>query len=419
MVTLTKEQINELTKVAEWVKHTPIGYVTQDSAGKIKTTYTNRNTHLWDLTGLSSNNGGGTIGNPDNPDNPGQSDEDNYYAGSLANGEITDRDLLWAGPSNPTKATSATLVKDPGSKFNMIGEGVQISAHLLKTVMTNGVKASISTVLPIAYDPTNTAKAGYYVSTSSYPAYVLASHFVVGKRLTVPFNGIGEHINGKNVKAPAIHLTFNDDKTITIENETGYDNDGNSAGATGANYDVVVDMISTYSTQTAVSQLPTSINLFVGSASGKVVLSGASDYFENVMDGIEVTVDDYAYYQNYERIALADINMPTVFRIPKDRLVNGFKFDLVSGNDVASKFYENSNKSNIWIGRPIAGGRWMDHGTTGPFRSATATIEVGKSYLDIESNFGVYVQGESESMSATNFLTPFSMRINKVVPFKQ
>lgn len=407
---LTREQINELTKVAEWVKHTAIGYVYIDSAGKIQTNYPDPNTHLLDFTNFRS--GGGAVVDPGNP-GTGQSDEDNYYAGSLANGEITDRDLLWQGPSDPDKATTATLVKDPGSKFNMIGEGVMVTAHLRKTIMTNGTKGAVSTI-PMLYDPTNTARAGYYVTTSSYPAYVLASHFVVGKKLNVPFNGIGEHVNGKNVKAPMLHLTFNEDKTLTIETETGVDNDGNSAGATGANYDIIVDSISTYSTQTAVSQLPTTINLFAGMGNGQLVLSGSTDYFENVMDGIEITFDQYITETNSFRATRSVLGLPDSIRIPKDMLINGFKYS------ISDKYDLNKNIGNkIRVSHNQSSGGW-DSLDSAPIKyiydPGNIYIEIDKGSINAVSNIKISLYGPDPKTTQTT--ESFNLNIDKITPYR-
>lgn len=421
MATLQQIQ-NELTKNSTVLRHAGFGLVYTGSDRKIHTILPNENTGLMDLDGL--NIGGGTTVNPGNPDT-GESDEDNYYAGSLANGEITDRDILWNGTSDPDKATVATLVKDPGSKFNMIGEGVMITAHLRKTIMTAGVKGAVS-YMPIAYDPTNIAKSGYYISTSSYPAYVLASHFLIGKKLNIPFNGIGEHINGKNVKAPMLHLTFNEDKTLTIENETGYDNDGNAAGATGVNYDVIVDAISTYSTQTAVSQLPTTINLFVGQSSGEIMLSGISDYFENGMDGIEITFDDWMTGIGVSGLSLLmpikckQFNIPDKIRISKDELINGYKLDLSRMYNLNATYQDTSVNHNLTdeVAHRMTYYE-SDHKET--FNSTAYFVDFKTAYIEIEKGAINVVSALNVSPGSydVNGTHPFSLRIDKVVPYKE
>lgn len=122
---------------------------------------------------------------------------------------------------------------------------------------------------------------------------------------------------------------------MTYYSVTGYDNDGNTAGATGANYDVVVDVIATFSTQKAVAQLPSSINFFTGQAFGQIALAGTSDYYENSMDGLEITFDQYSYnYRNLEanlisgRVYSRDLGFKSSVRIPKENLIIGYKFSI-------------------------------------------------------------------------------------------
>ncbi|GEO48363.1 hypothetical protein [Companilactobacillus kimchii] len=244
--------------------------------------------------GSSSNNTGGSTGG-----NTGGGTDSNhpaagadYYAGSLADGEITQRNLEWAGTDDPTQSNKITFADDPGTKIFGQFDGITILGHIQKTTMTNGTLGAVTSI-PINYDPYNAVKDGHFTTTSPYPLYIQTASLPVGQKITVQIAGIGENISGKNVKAPTISFTFNADKTMTIDHTAGYDNDGNSAGATGANYQFVVDTIATFSTQPAVAQLPPSVNLFTGSTSGKIALVGPSEFYENTMDGLNLALDQY------------------------------------------------------------------------------------------------------------------------------
>src|SRR5699024_10550474 len=170
---------------------------------------------------------------------------------------------------------------------------------------TSGTKGAVSN-LELNYDPSNATKDGYFTTTSPYPIYISQSDIASGQELDVPINGIGEGLEGDNTKPAMIHLKYNSDKTMTISHEEGYVNDGSSAGATGANYSFVVEIVATFSTQKAVAQFPESIKLFSGSTrtdkANILTLDGASDYYENVSDGLLINLKKYAYtlYDNQE-----------------------------------------------------------------------------------------------------------------------
>ena len=284
------------------------------------------------ISGGSDNTGG------DNPDHPTAGAD--YYAGSLADGEITERYLLYQRDESVAEQTGSqtvTLLRDVGTKFNMAGDGATFLIHLQKTAMTKGAKGAV-TDIELNYDPNNVAKDGYFTTTSPYPIYIKASDLATKKTLAIPINGIGENLSGKNVKAPQLNILFNGDGTMTFESVTGYDNDGDSAGATGANYEVVVDVIATFSVQAAVQQLPPSINLFTGSTSGDIALSGISDFYENSMDGLEIIMDNYIYLKDrigkpIYRVQTSEITESPVINISKQKLING----LINNADITVK----------------------------------------------------------------------------------
>ena len=329
---------NAITKVARIAAHAAQGLVYKDSAGKEQTILPTGDKNMIDISGLSISNGsGGDTGGGDNPDHPSAGAD--YYAGSLADGEITERYLLYQRDESvaeePTTSKTVTLLRDVGTKFNMAGDGATFLLHLQKTVMTAGAKGDVSDI-ELNYDTSNAVKEGYFTTTSVYPVYIKSADLATTNELDIPINGIGENLQeGKNFLAPHLKVKFNGDGTMTYYSVTGYDNDGNSAGVTGANYDVVVDVIATFSTQKAVAQLPSSINFFTGQAVGQIALAGTSDYYENSMDGLELAFDEYSYqYRDLSantltgKVLSSDLGMKRIIKIPKEKLIIGYKFSI-------------------------------------------------------------------------------------------
>ncbi|AYE38397.1 hypothetical protein D1B17_07005 [Companilactobacillus zhachilii] len=327
---------NAITKVARIAANALQGLFYKDSSGKIHKIPTD-DKNFGDITGLIGNGSGGDTGGGDNSDHPSAGAD--YYAGSLADGEITERYLLYQRDESvaeePTTSKTVTLLRDVGTKFNMAGDGATFLLHLQKTVMTAGAKGDVSDI-ELNYDTSNAVKEGYFTTTSVYPVYIKSADLATTNELDIPINGIGENLQeGKNFLAPHLKVKFNGDGTMTYYSVTGYDNDGNSAGVTGANYDVVVDVIATFSTQKPVAQLPSSINFFTGQAVGQIALAGTSDYYENSMDGLELAFDEYSYhYRDLSantltgKVLSSDLGMKRIIKIPKEKLIIGYKFSI-------------------------------------------------------------------------------------------
>jgi len=339
---------NAITKVARIAAHAAQGVVYKDSAGKEQTILPTGDKNMIDISGLSiGSNTGGDTGGGDNPDHPSAGAD--YYAGSLADGEITERYLLYqrdeSVEEDPTTPKTVTLLRDVGTKFNMAGDGATLLLHLQKTLMTDGAKGAVSDV-ELNYDTNNVAKKGYFTTTSVYPVYIKSTDLATTNELDIPINGIGENISGKNFLAPHLKIKFNGDGTMTYYSATGYDNDGNTAGATGANYDVVVDAIATFSVQTAVAQLPASVYFFNGSTDSDATLSGASDFYENAMDGLELNLES-AYSTNmhifssandFFDFSLSDIGLSNPIHISKDKLIIGLTLNNIFKNIKITKY---------------------------------------------------------------------------------
>lgn len=342
---------NALTKVSRIAVSAAQGALVKDKDGNdkvIKPTGDGNNLDFRDVTiggGGNTDSGGG-----DNPDNP---DSANYYAGDLYSGEIKDRKLEWSGADDPSSDLSITFNDDPGDHPFGQYSGITILGHIQKTAMNSGTKGTTSN-LKLNYDSSNVSKEGYFTTTGSYPIYIRQSDLVVGKRLSIPINGVGEDLGGTNVKSPSIYLTYNSNRSLTISHDSGYNNDGNSAGSTGANYDFVVELIATFSTQTAVAQLPASVNLFSGSSSGNIALSGSSNSFANCNHGLVIK------FTNWIQTATDTNNSPEYSKpsdfgikdiiLDKEHLISGLKLsDVEAGLKTGSMdaYYKFGNNYNL------------------------------------------------------------------------
>ena len=356
--------------------------------------------------------GGGSGGTDIDPDHPSAGAD--YYAGSLGDGEITERNLEWSGTDDPTKDLTVTFKDDPGS--NPFGQysGLTILGHIQKTVMTSGTKGAVSN-LELNYDPSNATKDGYFTTTSPYPIYISQSDIASGQELDVPINGIGEGLEGDNTKPAMIHLKYNSDKTMTISHEEGYVNDGSSAGATGANYSFVVEIVATFSTQKAVAQFPESIKLFSGSTrtdkANILTLDGASDYYENVSDGLLINLKKYAYtlYDNQEhgyRISNDDIGILANYVIPKEKLIVGNKIPFQSHNTITDNKRVPTEKYSS-INNPAT---WES--------DSAATLHVpSQAYVLIEKN-KITVQFVFQINFGSNYHNAF-LDIQSITPYRK
>ncbi|MGQ2375891.1 hypothetical protein [Companilactobacillus zhachilii] len=416
---------NAITKVARIAAHAAQGLVYKDSAGKEQTILPTGDKNMIDISGLSIGNGSG--GNTSGGDNPNPNAGADYFAGSLANGEITDRDLLvQISNDNPTNSNKVTFVQDVGTKVNKVGDGITIIGYIQKTIVTKGVVGTVSR-LDLNYDPNNAVKDGCFTTTSPYPIYINQQDIVVGKKLEVPINGIGENLSGKNVQPAKLFITFSDDNTALIEHEAGFDNDGGSTGATGANYQFIVEAIATFSVQTAVAQLPTSVSLFSGSSNTDVALSGITNYFEDSMDGIEITFDNYIY-QDPQRSFLSRATTSSFtsthgIKIPKEYLINGYAYDIsrmVTG-EIATSADDNHKlriekwESNSW--QSASDGYY--YGYRGV---VTPTIVINKAGITnkLKINIQYYTNAASSGNGKASWSEndPWYWAINKVTPYK-
>ena len=108
---------NKLTEVAGLVAQAVMGAKVKDKDGNAKTVKPTGDDNLLDLTDIVASGSGTGGGDNPNPDNPSAGAD--YYAGSLADGEITERNLEWSGTDDPTKDLTVTFKDDPGSSLKV------------------------------------------------------------------------------------------------------------------------------------------------------------------------------------------------------------------------------------------------------------------------------------------------------------
>ncbi|WP_201307858.1 hypothetical protein [Companilactobacillus farciminis] len=127
-------------------------------------------------------------------------------------------------------------------------------------------------------------------------------------------------------------------------NNTGGGNTGgNTGGTTGGG-----------TSQSQVTQLPSTLNLFSGSAVGNILLSGPSTNYDNVQDGLLITLSNLTpgitIYNSQTRVDLTPSGLKTI-NIPKEKLVVNSSFDISDqlsqyiGKTVQGQFYDSSSQT--------------------------------------------------------------------------
>ncbi|CAJ2235079.1 hypothetical protein CPR18618_PPKEINIP_00916 [Companilactobacillus paralimentarius] len=139
-------------------------------------------------------------------------------------------------------------------------------------------------------------------------------------------------------------------------NNTGGSTGGNTGGSTGGNTSGGTTGGNTGggTAPSQVSQLPSTVNLFSGSAVGNILLSGPSANYDNVQDGLLITLsnqtladENYSLTQGYStpsnanhpRVDISSIGLKTI-KIPKEQLTVGNSFDI-------------SNQLSQYIGKTV------------------------------------------------------------------
>lgn len=226
--------------------------------------------------------------NTDTPDNPDVS----------GNGTIPDSGLnidpgtslsgveqLWTGPASTVSDTEITLSKE----ISAIGDGLQLQLQIVKTPITGGEPGATS-ILPVVASNEAKPQAGKYVASVPIPISILAKNLAVGKTINCAIDGIGEALTTTKVsQSPVISIYVKDSKTLVVTNHQGFALDQKSGSNNGAFYDGQVTSANSFTKEKPVATLPNGSTLFTGSAkSGEVKLSGVTDSWSNIADGILV-----------------------------------------------------------------------------------------------------------------------------------
>lgn len=339
------------------------------------------------------NTGGNTGGNSDTtPAGTDTSGGINIIPGLLTDGSLTERYLEWQGPSQTGSPTTIEFLKDVGLNLNLVGDGLQFYGHIEKVPVTAGVQGTPTSV-PLKFDPKNVSSAGYFVTTSPCPISINRSNFIVGKKITITLNGVGEALsNIKDHLAPTVSFTFNADKSMTVEVDQGHAFDAGTADNTGtvktngAFYTYVLDSVNSYSVQAPVSQLPPTIYVFQGASFSDMQLNGVSNYYDNITNGLEFSFDGYMYFNDdkenttvdpnshFCRISLADLGGPNSFKVRKE--------DLIIGNSVPITF----DKENLNFNSDYMPDKFVNNWILGEDSHATVQSLLKNRSIKIESN---------------------------------
>ena len=324
---------NALTKVARIASKAAQGATYKDAKGNIQIIKPAGDSNYMDFTNfLTSTNGTG--GNTD-PDHPTVGAD--YYPGSVYDGTISGRTLLYSGVTSTTDKTNIVLPESVGAGLRLLGDGLQYRISIVKTLVTRGVNGDTST-LPVVYDIQDKKVSGKFVTTSPVPISNKKEDLLTGNELVTPLSGIGEGEQSAEIKAPELHVQY-DSKTnsINVWNVQGYALDNLSDTKTGSLYDVQVTLVNNYYVQNAVSQLPAEMSLFTGDTSGEAILSGTNSYFDNLGEAIRIDLEDYLYINIHnptetkdtiERSLLSNFGIPNFLVISKDDLISGYSVPL-------------------------------------------------------------------------------------------
>lgn len=334
---------NKLTEVAGLVAQAVMGAKVKDKDGNAKTVKPTGDDNLLDLTDIGAFGGGSGTSGGDNPNTNGI----NYIPGLLDDGTLTGRKVEWTGTTSASTVTTAKFSDDLGTTLNLAGDGLQFVPYMNKTLITRGV-AGNNSLVPIQYDKDNKANSGNFVTTQYLPISINKKDLITGNDLVVIFDGIGENDkSATELKSPELHIKYNSgNNSVDISQVSGYAYDNLTDTKTGERYDLGISMINTFYTQKPVAQFPSTVQLFSGSASGSILLSGIDDYYSNVQNGIEVTFDSQmtAIGNSLVHASYSTLGLAASFRIPKEALIIGSKYYFdITGNAVLAK----DDKSNL------------------------------------------------------------------------
>lgn len=287
-----------------------------------------------DLTGNTTNSGNN--GNSDDTDNTPEGRIPDVGVDTDPGQFITNRQALWTGRTVSGKVNHIKLDKEI-TGVNGVGDGLQLSLILEKRIIKDGVSGDPSD-LPLKASTKNKKIAGYFVTTSPIPLSIQTKDIIMGKKVVVPFDGIGEDLDNVKIhKAPSLSITYNADGTFDFEDQQGYYLDKTGDGNNGATYNVLVTHINNYTVSSKTELLPNGTTLWEGDlvagttdSPNQVVLSRVNKDLTNVGTGLKVYFPNKVLIQcngkdHYAEIPLESfkLNVPNPWIIPFSQLDNG------------------------------------------------------------------------------------------------
>lgn len=187
--------------------------------------------------------------------------------------------------------------------------------------------------------------------------------FVDGLKPNTKYSGykfivFSEHdiSNTDVVISPKISFQYSDDGNMIVSPTQGIIKD--NSGAILTTYDVIVNYINSYTSQTEVSQINPQNILFSG-VSNNVQLRDVSKNFDNVSDGLLIYLYDYVQQgsgSEIRRYKLDDIGFPTLLKIPREYIFSG-----ISTVDLSGKFSKFINSTITSSFEKFENGIWKSY----------------------------------------------------------
>lgn len=357
-----------LTQIAS-ILHDKVawGLETVDEKGQVIKDYpVDKNSRRIIVPASTINGAGGNSGSNNNDNNIG-GNVDNTTENRIPDvGVDTDpghflinRASLWTGRTVPGQSNHITLAKQI-TGVNGVGDGLQISILLEKRTITNGVPGE-PVDLPLKASTKDKKIDGYFVTTSPMPISIETKDIIMGKKLKIPFDGIGENLDGVKVhQVPALSITYNADGTFDFEDQQGWYLDKTGDGNNGATYNVIVTHIKNYTKGPKVELLPNGTPLWEGNITAgsntqpnHIALSRVNKDLTNVGSGIKIYFPDPVplSFDSSDPKGIIPfknlkLNVPNPWIIPFSQLDDGntlSAFANLKSNDKVIAYYKNNN----------------------------------------------------------------------------
>lgn len=307
-------------------------------------------------TGDSNNN---DSNNDDNTDNTSENQIPDVGVDTDPGHFLINRSSLWTGRTVTGQSNHVKLDKQI-TGVNGVGDGLQISVILERRTIKNGVSSD-----PVDVKLKSSTKGkgitGYFVTTSPVPISIETKNIIMGKKLLIPFDGIGENLDGVKVhKAPELAITYNADGTFDFEDHQGWYLDKTGDGNNGATYNVIVTHINNYTLGPKVELLPNGTTLWEGNVIGGnyvsstssrgsiIALSHVNKALTNVGSGLKIYFPEQIPYSNlmvpFENLKLNVLN-PWI--IPFSQLDSGNILKIFSNLQKGESFiaYKKNDKT--------------------------------------------------------------------------